>query len=93
MHRAIPLIVYGLLLWPAGAQADERRRFAVDYRGPASCPTKDEMAGYLDDWAFVRRRLGRREADWRRLVVGTSARSSGRTPSSACFTIGQDSRA
>ena len=28
-----------------------------------------EMAGYLDDWAFVRRRLGRPEADWRRLVA------------------------
>lgn len=27
-----------------------------------------EMAGYLDDWAFVRRRLGRPETDWRRLV-------------------------
>jgi serine/threonine-protein kinase len=28
-----------------------------------------EIAGYLDDWAFVRRRLGRPEADWRRLVA------------------------
>ncbi len=27
-----------------------------------------EMAGYLDDWAFVRRRVGRPESDWRRLV-------------------------
>jgi hypothetical protein len=28
-----------------------------------------EMAGYLDDWAFVRRRAGRAELDWRRLVA------------------------
>ncbi len=28
-----------------------------------------EIAGYLDDWAFVRRRLGRAEADCRRLVA------------------------
>jgi serine/threonine-protein kinase len=28
-----------------------------------------EMAGYIDDWAFVRRRAGRPEADWRRLVA------------------------
>jgi serine/threonine protein kinase len=27
-----------------------------------------EMAGYLDDWAFVRRMIGRGEADWLRLV-------------------------
>jgi serine/threonine-protein kinase len=27
-----------------------------------------EMAGYLDDWAFVRRRGGRPDADWQRLV-------------------------
>ncbi len=28
-----------------------------------------EIAGYLDEWSLVRRRLGRAEADWRRLVV------------------------
>ncbi len=28
-----------------------------------------ELAGYLDDWAFVRRAAGRPEADWRRLVA------------------------
>ena len=28
-----------------------------------------EMAGYLDDWAFVRKRLGRPEADWLRLAA------------------------
>ncbi len=28
-----------------------------------------ELAGYLDDWAFVRRAAGRRESDWRRLVA------------------------
>jgi tetratricopeptide (TPR) repeat protein len=28
-----------------------------------------EMAGYLDDWAFVRRRVGRPAADWQRLVA------------------------
>ncbi len=27
-----------------------------------------ELAGYLDDWAFVRRAAGRPESDWRRLV-------------------------
>ncbi len=32
-----------------------------------------EMAGYLDDWAFVRRRLGRPEADWWRLVAASRA--------------------
>jgi hypothetical protein len=50
MHRAIPLIVCGALLCPAGAKADERRRFAVDYRGPASCPTEGALL------AEVRRR-------------------------------------
>ncbi len=28
-----------------------------------------ELAGYLDDWAFVRRAAGRPESDWRRLVA------------------------
>jgi eukaryotic-like serine/threonine-protein kinase len=28
-----------------------------------------EMAGYLDEWAFVRRRAGRPVADWQRLVA------------------------
>ncbi len=37
-----------------------------------------EMAGYLDDWAFVRRRVGRPEADWRRLV--SAARRGDRDP-------------
>ena len=32
-----------------------------------------ELAGYLDDWAFVRRAAGRPEADWRRLVAAARA--------------------
>jgi eukaryotic-like serine/threonine-protein kinase len=32
-----------------------------------------EMAGYLDDWTLVRRRLGRPEADWRRVVAAARA--------------------
>ena len=28
-----------------------------------------ELAGYLDDWAFIRQRAGRPEGDWRRLVT------------------------
>jgi eukaryotic-like serine/threonine-protein kinase len=32
-----------------------------------------ELAGYLDDWAFVRRTTGRTEADWRRLVSAARA--------------------
>jgi hypothetical protein len=50
MHRVLPLIVCGVLLCPAGAKADNRRRFAVDYRGPASCPTEGALL------AEVRRR-------------------------------------
>ena len=32
-----------------------------------------ELAGYLDDWAFVRRTAKRSEADWRRLVAAARA--------------------
>jgi serine/threonine-protein kinase len=32
-----------------------------------------ELAGYLDDWAYTRRAVGRDEADWRRLVAAARA--------------------
>ncbi len=44
-----------------------------------------ELAGYLDDWAFVRRAAGRREADWRRLV----AAARGGTPSPGATSCGR----
>jgi hypothetical protein len=37
-----------------------------------------ELAGYLDDWAFVRRATGRPESDWRRRV--TAARGGDPAP-------------
>ena len=43
--------------------ADEAGRWLASRTDPI------ELAGYLDDWAFIRRASGRSEADWRRLVA------------------------
>ena len=48
-----------------------------------------EMAGYLDDWANVRRGAGRAEADWRRLV----AAAGGPTPTRGATPCGRSSGA
>ena len=58
------------------ADAFRKAGLDLDATGPeeagrwlASRTDPVELAGYLDDWAFVRRAAGRPEADWRHLVA------------------------
>ena len=58
------------------ADAFRKAGLDLDATGPdeagkwlASRTEPIEIAGYLDDWAFVRRQLGRPEADWHHLVA------------------------
>ncbi len=54
---------------PKGRARSRRDRPDEAGRWLASRTDPIELAGYLDDWAFVRRAAGRPEADWRRLVA------------------------
>ncbi len=68
---------YAAAFRKAGLDLDETGA-AISGRWLAARSESQELVGYLDDWAYVRRAEKRPEADWRRLV--DAARAADRDP-------------